>query len=95
MTTTNNSWKKSLTKLLLSIGFKDTSTFEEVPYDLQIQNFIESLLLQKDKEKEEVVREYKQFILNVLDGIDEADKQIGNIGGGTKAIRLAINNRAV
>jgi hypothetical protein len=39
--------------------------------------------------------EYKQFILNVLKGIDIADKQMGNKGGGTKAIRLAIKSRII
>jgi hypothetical protein len=39
--------------------------------------------------------EYKQFILNILKGVDIADKEMGNIGGGTKAIRLAIKNRII
>lgn len=39
--------------------------------------------------------DYKQFILNILDGIDEADRQMGNKGGGTKAIRLALNSRMI
>src|SRR3990167_10586370 len=33
--------------------------------------------------------EERAFILNVLDGIDKADTQMGNTGGGTKAIRFA------
>jgi hypothetical protein len=39
--------------------------------------------------------EYKQFILNILDGVDEADKQMGNTGGGTKAIRFALSSRLI
>lgn len=41
----------------------------------------------------EGAKEYRQFILNVLDGIDIADKELG--GGGTKAIRLAIKSRII
>lgn len=39
------------------------------------------------------VREEMQFILNVLDGIDIADRETGNLGGGTKSIRFAIASR--
>ena len=48
-----------------------------------------------DKEMIKAVMEYKQFILNVLDGIDIADKEMGNQKGGTKAIRLAIESRII
>jgi len=44
---------------------------------------------------EEGQLEYKQFILNVLKGIDVADKKMNNKGGGTKAIRLAIKSRII
>lgn len=37
----------------------------------------------------------RQFILNVLDGVDIADEQIGNKGGGTKAIRFALQSRII
>jgi len=40
-----------------------------------------------------VKKEERQFILNVLDGIDIADKQMGNKTGGTKAIRHALKSR--
>lgn len=39
--------------------------------------------------------EYKLFILNILRGIDIADKQMGNKNCGTKAIRLAIKSRII
>jgi hypothetical protein len=32
--------------------------------------------------------------LNTLTGIDIADEEMGNKGGGTKAIRLALSSRA-
>lgn len=35
----------------------------------------------------------RQFILNVLDGIDIADRNSGDIVGGTKAIRFALQSR--
>lgn len=37
----------------------------------------------------------RQFILNILDGIDIADKEMGNKGGGTKAIRHALQSRII
>lgn len=39
---------------------------------------------------EEAVAEYKQFVLNVLDGIDIADGRCN-----TKAIRLALESRTI
>lgn len=39
--------------------------------------------------------EERQFILNILDGVDIADEQMGNKGGGTKAIRFALQNRII
>ena len=51
----------------------------------ELTAFIESII----KEREEEVRaEYKQFILNVLDGVDISDGKCN-----TKAIRLAIESR--
>ncbi len=54
-----------------------------------------TLLLTKarEDERERVATEERQFILNILDGIDIADKAMGNIGGGTKAIRFALQSR--
>ena len=40
-------------------------------------------------------REERQFILNILDGIDIADEEMGNKGGGTKAIRHALESRII
>lgn len=47
-----------------------------------------------EKAREEGRKEERQFILNVLDGIDIADKEMG-IVGGTKAIRFALKNRII
>lgn len=41
------------------------------------------------------VEKEREFILNILDGIDTADKQTGNINGGTEAIRLALKSRII
>ena len=46
------------------------------------------------EEREEVLREERRFIVNVLDGIDMADKEAGVIGG-TQAIRLALESRSL
>lgn len=40
----------------------------------------------------EATEEWKQYMLNILDGVDIADEKEG-ITGGTKAIRLAIQSR--
>ena len=45
---------------------------------------------EKDLSKKEGQEEYKQFILNILDGVDIADGECN-----TKAIRLAINSRVI
>lgn len=53
-------------------------------------SFIPFIQSEKDLSKKEGQEEYKQFILNILDGIDIADGECN-----TKAIRLAINSRVI
>lgn len=48
-----------------------------------------------DSTLREVLEQERQFVLNILDGVDLADEQMGNKGGGTKAIRLALASRPV
>jgi len=48
-----------------------------------------------EKIRTQALEEERQFILNILDGIDEADRQMGNKNGGTKAIRLALSARII
>ena len=48
-----------------------------------------------DQKIMEAVAEERQFVLNILDGIDVADKETGNKGGGTLAIRHALNSRII
>lgn len=62
------------------------SPSNELAGDSKCQEVI--LLIEKQIKEEE-----RQFILNVLDGIDIADEQMGNKTGGTKAIRLALQSR--
>lgn len=45
--------------------------------------------------KSDALKEYKQFVSNILDGIDQADLETGNTEGGTKAIRLALSMRVI
>lgn len=53
--------------------------------------FITELLHhQLQKAREEAQAEYKQFVLNVLDGVDIADGQCN-----TKAIRFALESRII
>ena len=47
------------------------------------------------KELTEQLQEERQFILNVLDGIDKAEKFAMSVNGGTKAIRFALANRLI
>ena len=46
------------------------------------------------EEHERTFAEERQFILNILDGIDIADKAVGVIGG-TQAIRTALESRTL
>ncbi len=56
-----------------------------------IANFFYGLL---KEERNAVLSEERQFVLNVLDGIDIADAQMG-IVGGTQAIRQALESRII
>lgn len=62
-----------------------------------IANFLHTLLLSERLQAEEAialaVKEDRQFILNILDGIDIADKEMGKLQGGTLAIRFALATR--
>lgn len=58
-----------------------------------INTFLEALQTERQKREEmveEALVEYRQFILNVLDGIDIADGQCN-----TKAIRFALQSRTI
>lgn len=73
-----------------------------------IKEFIENLLAEQKKElsnrkiyqrgydegKKKQMEDDRRFILNVLDGIDIADKQAGVIGG-TQTIRQALKSRVI
>jgi len=76
-----NNWEKE---------FDERWHYSDVEYWDDIKSFIKELL---SKQREEVFETERQFILNVLDGIDIADEEMGNKGGGTKAIRLALQSR--
>jgi hypothetical protein len=65
--------------------------YNPVAFTADIGKFITTLLAAKDREAAEAAAtEYRQFILNVLDGIDIADGECT-----TKAIRLAIASRII
>jgi len=54
-----------------------------------IKAFISTI---RAEERHKVLSEERQFILNILDGIDIADKEMG-LTGGTQAIRQALQSR--
>ena len=59
-----------------------------------LRSGIRKALTEKDKQREEAVAEalaeYKQFVINVLDGVDIADGYCN-----TKAIRFALESRTI
>lgn len=55
----------------------------------------EDVLMAIDLAVSKELENERQFILNVLDGVDEADRQMGNIEGGTLAIRHALKSRTI
>lgn len=59
--------------------------------DWEMGGFEEAKIKLSQRETE-IRKEERQFMLNILDGIDEADRQLGH-PGGTKAIRFALKNR--
>lgn len=63
--------------------------------DFKAEKVIDFILQIRQQALTEQREETKQFILNVLDGIDMADEQMQNKGGGTKAIRLAFKSRGL
>ena len=62
----------------------------------KIKSFIkEKLIAAHNEGRGEGQQEERQFIFNVLDGIDKADEQMQNKGGGTRAIRFALSSRYI
>jgi len=81
--------KKHLTDTICSVrkGSMDDNQFRAtVEHNLDL---MKEYAVSKELENE------RQFILNVLDGVDEADRQMGNIEGGTLAIRHALKSRTI
>lgn len=65
-------------------------------YNTEFENELKSFLLQSLRRASLArMQEERQFILNILDGVDIADKEIGNTGGGTRAIRQALQSRII
>lgn len=52
------------------------------------------VMKEKSLSERQGAEEERRFILNVLDGIDTADEAMGVLGG-TKAIRFALQSRAL
>lgn len=85
----------------LSIGYKqsaDASTTHGNGTDITIHCdeplCPECNMVAYDKGCKDGAEQERQFILNLLDGQDIADKELGVIGG-TKAIRFALSSRII
>ena len=85
-----NDWKEKFYTEFKSLLYEYPNTYE------QILSFIKSLLALREQEAyERGQQEERKFILNILDGIDRADKEMGNKYGGTNAIRFALQSRFI
>lgn len=74
------------------MGYKpDPMMTKEIKQQMK-ENLTLLISSREQKAREEGRKEERQFILNVLDGIDIADKEMG-IVGGTQAIRQALQSR--
>ena len=67
---------------------------EKVTLELN-KSWLEDQERWRDKIFQQGQQEERQFILNILDGVDIADEQMENPTGGTKAIRHALKNRII
>lgn len=76
----NSEWQYRFLKAGTEYGFGDLSA---------MVNVVGGLL---KEERNAAIDEERQFVLNILDGIDIADKEMG-VTGGTQAIRKALQSR--
>jgi len=53
-------WEDRFSKLYKTLGYKDNLSFEEIPPDIQLKQFITTLLAAKDREREDAYK--KGFI---------------------------------
>lgn len=56
---------------------------------------LDDVLFSLNDFERKVREEERAFILNVLDGVDIADEELGNKRGGTRAIRHALATRII
>lgn len=86
---TQENWKEEFDKKLPLFTFVNNSEYGSELKIEEVKDFISTLLAE---ERHKVLSEERQFILNILDGIDIADKEMG-LTGGTQAIRQALESR--
>ncbi len=82
-------------KELFNTRFGNTFDYEPEHTDYWLDRMVSLEATARAKGKVEGAEEYKQFVLNILDGIDKADKEMDNPTGGTKAIRFALLSRII
>jgi len=80
------------------IQYENKNKLDKTYYNdlcVEINEFVKEVKSDKfiQEVKSQVRDEERRFVLNVLDGIDIADEQMGNKTGGTKAIRIALQSR--
>ena len=90
-------WYKDLPAIIVPPDVSWTVTPEELLALIDTVSMIvrEEEAVEYNKIIERAVAAERQFILNILDGIDIADEEMGNNGGGTKAIRSALKSRII
>lgn len=76
------SWRSKLSRWGSPAGMGQTLAHLEIAFDEAME-----------QTARETALEEHQFFLNMLDGIDIADKEAGNAGGGTQALRFLIKSR--
>ena len=87
-----NNWKETFRNDYTTKGYGDYRLWNESGNNVQkVEDFITNLLAEQ---KKGLLADERRFILNVLDGIDIADKKAGVIGG-TQAIRQALQSRVI
>jgi len=92
--TNPNNFEKGRYDALLGEHLFDKTSYPESEYELDVDK-IKVFISKVEKEAyERGAGDERQFILNVLDGVDIADKTMGN-EGGTLAIRHALKSRII
>ena len=89
----NSTLKPSVKENKLYQKYRKEFPLDEIDFSEDYDKIFAFITSELETARKETKEEERKFILNILDGIDEADKQMNNKGGGTRAIRLALKSR--